>query len=309
MQEHLILPKEYFYCIDGKTVIGPHTAREVAELLQEGILTHEAHLITTGETEWKIVGHFPDIAMVEVSRKETEELMSVTQAAGARVVSTEDREEAEEEEAVIKTKRPTRHAMLRNMRSSLDRLWEAQREAIISKIRDEDLDTQYEATRKQHKQLFAQIQETALEYWRVDGIFSNWIKDLTWNDTDLTLKLKGNTEAAKFEEVMTWLMQKNLLPLPAVYCFIAGKEYIYVGQARELGARLKQHEQKIFFSQADKIRIVVPQNKRMLNKLERLIILNRQPRENRASGVSKGNPADDCLEYIKREIKELISDF
>jgi len=89
MHDHLILPKEYFYCIDGTTVVGPHTAREIAELLQKGALSHEAHFITMGETEWKIVGHFPDIAMIEASQKEPEKLMSVTQAAGERAVMRE----------------------------------------------------------------------------------------------------------------------------------------------------------------------------------------------------------------------------
>ena len=82
-----------------------------------------------------------------------------------------------------------------------------------------------------------------------------------------------------------------------------------MGQARDLGARLKQHEQKTFFTRADRFRVVVPQNKRMLNKLERLVILNRQPTENRSPGVARNNPADDCLDFIKKEVKELISDF
>lgn len=49
-----------------------------------------------------------------------------------------------------------------------------------------------------------------------------------------------------------------------------------------IGARFKQHEQKIFFSRAERVRFVIPQNKKMLNKLESLITLNRQPLENRS---------------------------
>lgn len=304
-----VLPKEYFYCIDGVKVEGPHTAREIAELMAEGVLNSSSHLITTGETEWKILGSYPDIHLIEVSKREPDELRSVAQEVGGQSKSAEDREELQEEEAAIKSRRPSRHAMLRNIRNSLDRLWEAQREAIISRIKDDDLDVEYEATRKQHKELFLNIQETALEYWRATGVLSNWVSDLTWNDADFTIKLKGAAEAEKFDEVMGWLAVKNLSALPGVYCFINGKEYIYVGQARELGSRLKQHEQKTFFTRANKFRVVVPQNRKMLNKLERLIILNRQPTDNRATGYTKANPADDCLEYIRREIKELISDF
>lgn len=307
--QNSVLPKEYFYCVDGAKVEGPHTGREIAELLAEGVLTKDAHVITTGETEWKVLGQHPDITVIVIAEKEVDDHRSVSQTAGTQTISAEDREEAAEEEEITKTRRRTRHGMLRSIRGSLDRIWEAQREAIIARIRDEDLDVEFEATRKQHKELFSNIQETVLEYWRADGILNNWIRDLTWNDADFALKFKGSSEPEKFEEVMGWLASKNLLQLPAVYCFICGKEYIYVGQAKEIGSRLKQHEQKTFFTRADKIRIIVPQNKRMLNKLERLVILNRQPVENRASGLSKGNPADDCMEYIRREIKELISDF
>lgn len=44
MQDHLILPKEFFYCIDGTTVVGPRTVCEIAELLREdGLGDERAH--------------------------------------------------------------------------------------------------------------------------------------------------------------------------------------------------------------------------------------------------------------------------
>lgn len=297
----------FFYSISG-TVEGPHSPGEIVDLLSEGVLSHTVHLIKSGDPDWKTVADFHDILNLLEDRKKPKEDMGIGPA--STIQSTEDdRAEQDAEQEEIKTKRRSRHAMLRSVRASLDQLWDAQREAIIARIKDEDLDVEFESTRKSHKAIFQGIEKTVVEYWKADGILAAWVKDLTWNDADFTLKFKSQDEAGKFEETIAWLVAKNLAGLPAVYCFIVGKEYIYVGQAKDIGARFKQHEQKIFFSRADRVRVVIPQNKKMLNKLERLIILNRQPTENRSPGVCKNNPADDCIEFIRREIKELISDF
>jgi len=302
-----IMSKAYFYSTDG-TVNGPHSIQEIAELVIEGTVQLEHHLICSGDPDWKTVREFNEVIVSIEARKPKEDDGS-TDPSSTLTSTEEEKAEAREEQETLRVKRLTRHAMLRSIRSGLDQLWEAQREAIIARIKDDDLDVEYESTRKQHKTIYQSIEDTVVQYWRADGIIASWIKDMTWNDADFTLKFKGKNESEKYEELVVWLTSKNLLALPAVYCFISGKEYIYVGQARDLGARLKQHEQKIFFSRADRFRVVIPQNKRMLNKLERLVILNRQPTENRSPGVAKNNPADDCLDFIKKEVKELISDF
>jgi len=299
--------KAYFYSISG-TVEGPHSPGEIVDLLIEGIISQSAHLIKAGDPDWKTVGDFPDVLCLLDAKNKPKEDMSGGPA--STISSTiEERAETAEEQEEIKTRRKSRHAMLRSIRADLDQLWDAQREAIIARIKDDDLDVEFESTRKSHKSIYQGIEANVIEYWRTDGTLANWARDLTWNDADFTLKFKSKEEAGKFDEATTWLSSKSLLGLPAIYCFICGKEYIYVGQAKDIGARLKQHEQKTFFSRADRFRVVIPQNKKMLNKLERLVILGRQPTENRSPGVCKNNPADDCMEFIRREIKELISDF
>jgi hypothetical protein len=40
---------------------------------------------------------------------------------------------------------------------------------------------------------------------------------------------------------------------------------------------------------------------------EQFPCLNRQPAKNRSPGVCKNNLADDCMEFIRRDIKGLIS--
>lgn len=300
--------KAYFYSIEGR-VEGPHSPGEIVDLLLEGMLSEGVHLIATGDPEWRTVADFHEVLEMVRQRRAPKDDDSSSDPASTLSATTEERSETNAEQEEIRTRRRSRHAMLRCIRGSLDQLWEAQREAIIARIKDDDLDVEFESTRKGHKAIYQEIEQNVVNYWRADGILSSWIRDLTWNDADFTLKFKSKEEGGKFEEAMAWLTSKNLIGLPAVYCFICGKEYVYVGQAKEIGSRLKQHEQKTFFTRADRFRVVVPQNKKMLNKLERLIILNRQPTENRSPGVMKNNPADDCMEFIRREIKELISDF
>ncbi|MEI6034745.1 MAG: hypothetical protein WCS65_10760 [Verrucomicrobiae bacterium] len=299
--------KAYFYSITG-TAEGPHSPGEIVDLLVEGVLSQSVHLIKAGDPDWRTISDFPDVLSIFEERSRPKEDM---EGGPTSTLSSTDEEKSEtrEEREDVKSKRRTRHAMLRTIRSSLDQLWDAQREAIIARIKDDSLDVEFESTRKSHKAIFQRIEENVTEYWRTDGILASWIRDLTWNDADFTLKFKSKEEPGKFDEAMAWLSSKSLAGLPAVYCFISGKEYIYVGQGKDIGVRLKQHEQKTFFTRADRFRVVIPQNKKMLNKLERLIILNRQPTENRSPGVCKNNPADDCMEFIRREIKELISDF
>lgn len=292
--------KEYYCCADGVNVVGPHSVEELSEMIREGVLAKESFAARAGDQQWVPVMTIGIV--LDAPKVEEEERHSLTPLSEEQVESLK---EAEEE---IVASRKTKHGLIRDIRGELDRLWAAQREAIISRIKCHDLDTEFQATRKQHKDIFSKIETDVLDYWRKTGVLNQWVQDMTWNNMDLTFKLKG-TEEEKFEQVNKFLVEKRLSDLPGVYCFKDGKDYIYVGQGKQLGARIKAHEQKVFFSAANSFRIVVPQNKRFLNSLERLIILDRQPRENRSPGPVRGNPADECLEFIRREIKELITDF
>ncbi len=39
------------------------------------------------------------------------------------------------------------------------------------------------------------------------------------------------------------------------------------------------------------------------------MILTHQPSDNSDTGIAGRNPVDDCLDFIKGEIKELVTDF
>ena len=132
---------------------------------------------------------------------------------------------------------------------------------------------------------------------------------MTWRDHDFTYRLRGKSEADKYANLQVWLEDTRLAELAACYCFKNGREYIYIGQAGVLRDRIKQHEKKTYFTYSNAVRIIVPKYKRQLNQLERLLILAHHPSENGTVGIVGKTPVDECLEFIRGEIKELVTDF
>jgi hypothetical protein len=55
--------------------------------------------------------------------------------------------------------------------------------------------------------------------------------------------------------------------------------------------------------------VLVPKYKTQIGKMERMLILLYEPEENRNAGDSGKNPVDDCLNFIRNEVKELLTDF
>jgi hypothetical protein len=221
----------------------------------------------------------------------------------------EEKESQREDEEELKKQRVTRHQLLRDIRAELDSLWESQRESIIARVKCEPLDKVYEATRKRNREIFKAIEENAIEYWRRSGLLAHWIGELTWREHDFTFKLRGKTESEKYDSLQNWLDETRLAGLTGCYCFKNGRDYIYIGQAAVLRDRIKQHEKKVYFTYSTAVRIIIPKHKRRLNQLERLLILAHKPGDNSSSGISGKNPVDDCLEFIRGEIKELVTDF
>lgn len=324
---------EYYY-YDGQATIGPHSLREVQEIYALGMITSRTPVIQTGGLEWKTLGAYCDLNAPECEpldlgfdeQTASAELNAVTepspetatpsaedlppeQSAVVTATAEEQQESIREDEEELKQQRTTRHQLLRQIRAELDQLWEAQRESIIARIRYEPLDKAFEATRKRNRDIFRTIEENAMEYWRRTGLLSYWVKEMTWREHDFTFRLRGKTEADKYASLQAWLEESRLANFAGCYCFKNGRDYMYIGQASVLRDRVKQHEKKTYFTYATAVRVVIPKNKRQLNQLERLLILAHCPNENGSSGVTGKTPVDDCLDFIRGEIKELITDF
>lgn len=321
-----------FYYFDGQSVIGAHSLQEMQEMYAMATISTQTPVIKLGEKDWQSLGTYCDLNAPECQPLELD-FDSVPALNGAQAMATEalaenpaneqppdqpevsitateeQKESIREEDETLKQQRTTRHQLLRQIRTGLDSLWEAQRESIIARIKFETLDKTYEATRRRNRDIYRLIEENALEYWQRSGLLTFWIRDLTWRDHDFTYRLRGKTEADKYANLQAWLEESRLAELAGCYCFKNGREYIYIGQAGVLCDRIKQHEKKTYFTYANAVRIIIPKYKRRLNQLERLLILAHHPSENGTVGIAGKTPVDDCLEFIRGEIKELITDF
>ena len=90
------------------------------------------------------------------------------------------------------------------------------------------------------------------------------------------------------------------------------------GKRADLKTGLNLTNQGLFQQNNSHIRIMIPNfkgcrtkihYKRKLNALERLLLLQYQPEENRDKNGHKGhNEADSCLNYIMGEVRELATD-
>jgi hypothetical protein len=325
--------EEYFY-YDGRESLGPHSLRELQEIHSLSLINAQTPVIRKGEKDWQTLGAYCDLSAPEcqplgldrdvdalyipisqVSAEiqlnqdddQTDEPIDQTQMDTAKATE-EQQESMREEEETVREQRTTQHQLLRQIRAELDSLWESQRESIISRIRCEPLDKSYESTRRKNREIYCKIEENAIDYWRRSGLITAWIRELTWREHDFTVRLRGKTESEKYNNLQSWLEESQVADLAGCYCFKKGREYFYIGQGTVLRDRIKQHEKKTYFTYSTSARIVIPKYKRRLNQLERLLILAHEPSDNGTLGIAGKTPLDDCLEFIRGEIMELVTD-
>lgn len=316
--------EEYYYSDGTPKPKGPHNAAELRELLHEQIIKPSSLVWRPGDAAWQELQSLPEYKEISAEALKCDHENTVISKAlkeeapapneKPQVVATtqtaEDKAEVKEEADEDEAKKVTRHQLLRTVRRDLDALWECQREAIISAIKDVELDESYQATRKQNKDIYKEIEEAAITYWRISGLLRKWIGDLTWQDADFTRRLRGKNEFDRFTDLHQWLEDKQVAEYSGCYCFKSAKKYIYVGRATTLRDRLKQYEKSKYLLLPDlTVRIIIPKYKTQIGKMERMLILLHEPEENRNSGDTGKNPVDDCLNFIRNEVKELLTDF
>jgi predicted GIY-YIG superfamily endonuclease len=203
---------------------------------------------------------------------------------------------------------------IKSIRALLNDLWEAQRESIIARVKNEDLSERHEKKRKEHSEIKDSIEELVLEYWRRSKVLDDWIRDLIWESEDekgdYTKKLKKGDSDANFATAIKWVEALGVDETAGCYAFREGKNnYIYIGKAEELKRRLQQHEGMEFWARATHLRLLIPQHKASVLKLERLLLLKHDPERNKIAGHStQGSRADQVLEMINAEINELLTD-
>jgi len=299
-----------FYYYDTK-VIGLHSAREMQELFQSGKLKEDTLVCTEHDHTWKPLKDIPVLMEkpAEVGRPFVDKPITPpdnTKKPTSGVIETDDDEEDDEEDE--------RLTPIKSIRALLNDLWEAQRESIIARVKNEDLAEKHEKKRKEHTEIKDSIEELVLEYWRRSKVLDDWIRDLIWESEDekgdYTKKLKQGDSDANFATAIKWVEALGVDETAGCYAFREGKNnYIYIGKAEELGRRLQQHEGMEFWAKATHLRLLVPQHKASVLRLERLLILKYDPAKNKVAGHStQGSKADQVLELIDAEINQLLTD-
>ena len=312
----------YFY-FDGTNVVGSHTSREMSELYHAKVINEQTQICTANDHGWKPLSDFPQLMAERAKATRLVTANEPAQAgdsqevkagvdAGEDVTMNKPGQKDEDDDEGDDIAR--RFTPIKSVRSLLNDLWEAQRESIIAHIKNEELDDRYEKKRKEHLEIKERVRDTVLEYWRRSGVLDDWINDLIWKGKngewgDYLKKLKVGDIHGNFERVMTWLDDSDLGKLAGVYSFRNGKKRIYIGQSANLKKRMKDHEGQYFWGEATHLRILIPQHMASREKLERLMILRHQPEDNGNKGIaSSGSRADEVLDFILKEINELLTD-
>ena len=305
------LSDSLFY-FDGTSVIGSHTAREIQELFQSGKLKEDTQICTANDHAWKLLKDFPHLMIKpeEVKRPFVEKPEPTPpdnkkKPQSGDIANDDDEDDDEEDE---------RLTPIKSIRGLLNDLWEAQRESIIARVKNEDLSERHEKKRKEHSEIKDSIEELVLEYWRRSKVLDDWIRDLIWESEDekgdYTKKLKKGDSDANFATAIKWVEALGVDETAGCYAFRDGKnDYIYIGKAEGLKRRLQQHEGMEFWARATHLRLLIPQHKASVLKLERLLLLKYDPERNKIAGHStQGSRADQVLEMINAEINELLTD-
>jgi hypothetical protein len=315
-----------YYYYDGQNSVGPHSSTEISQLLQTKFLSLESLIFLQGGKEWQPACTYPELIQVPEIENIQRPIVADNQGEAGELAQTvalataaplpEPQEEGEDEE---EEKGLSKYQILRLIRSELDRLWECQRESIISSIKNEELDAEFVKTRRQGREIKTNIQSLALDYFRKSNVLRDWIRDLTWTSgqfkngrADVRKVLVGQTCQERYENAVAWLERTGLADLEGCYCFQnQDRSYRYIGksQARNIGQRLKDWERASFWLESTHLRIVIPKFKSQTTKLERLLIMLHLPHQNEKPGDKGGNnPADKVLELIHSEINSLLVD-
>ena len=288
---------------DRISLIGPLTPAEAVKYIDAQKINLETWLVCDQTHEWKsLKDEFTKVAALAVELQPIPPPPNENESnrpANEGLVGKKDI--LDPAEAILK---------IAEVRSLFNSLWEKQNERLIAKIKNCKPDEKALLSAKELGLLKEKIANTVIEFWRKEGTIINWIKEITWGDptelSDSFVKLQSTNVDDKMAQIEKHLNDRRIYDWEGCYCFMNGEKYLYIGETKNsLGRRmLIEHKNKIFWHEADSIRILIPGDKRNTKKLERLLILNYMPTVNDSDGVQSSS-ADDVLQILDSEIDEL----
>jgi hypothetical protein len=286
---------------DGTNVVGPLTPAEAVKYINAQKVNTETWQICDQTHVWKsLKNEFPKIAALAVELQANPPMVpDSNRPANEGIVGKKDI--LDPVGALEK---------IAEVRSLFNSLWEKQNERLVAKIKNCQPDERALLSAKELGLLKEKVANTVIEFWRKEGTILNWIKEITWGDptevADSFIKLQSTNVEEKMAQVEKHLNERRIYDWEGCYCFLNGEKYLYIGETKHsLGRRmLIEHKNKIFWHEADSIRILIPGDKRNTKKLERLLILNYLPTVNDNDGIQSSS-ADEVLENLESEIDEL----
>jgi len=297
------------YISDGQQVLGPWDAYETLTYVKGQKLDPKKWQVCDTSHVWKpLEPELPNLALEAVAPTTT-----ITADNGAKADQPGPKNKLLGLSDPIDE--PGALERLAKIRVILDSLWYRQRERIVATIKNTEPSSKLKVNDKELEIIREQMTTLMTEYWQKAGTIMEWVKKLTWGSPeemgDYYLPLSSKDVPAKMEEVRTKLQQNDLTELQGCYCFMKGREYLYIGEThdtdgdQDLERRiLTGHKNKDWWEDTDGMRIIIPRNVKNAKKLERLLILAYNPKKNTADG-QKSSAADDCIETIAAELEEL----
>lgn len=297
-----------FYLSDGAQVIGPLSSDEVLQFIKQQPIQTDKWQICDKSHVWKpLIAELPNLATNQRTQETRKKLFGENGGGGDQ---SEIKQGLASLPEVLDLPGSVQH--LSEIRLILDSMWERQREKIISSIKNREPHEALAMNRKDLEVIKEKTHQHTVEFWKKSGVILEWIKELTWGEPnelgDYYFKFTDLDPTKRMVEAEQKLCRCEVDDIAGCYCFLAGDRYLYIGmtEKQDLCSRLLSgHKDKIFWKEADSMRILIPKNSKQTKRLERLLILRYDPVYNDSPG-QKSSAADDCLELIENELTELF---
>ena len=127
-----------YYYNGEEEYVGPFTRNQIIRFILEGALDEETLVFREGDSNWLKIEEHEDFQ--DISELDSEDVDLKAPSEEEQLSSVEDRQRLAKARKEIPK-------LLKLIRSELDELWECQREAILARVMDDDLDEELDKKR------------------------------------------------------------------------------------------------------------------------------------------------------------------
>ncbi|MDE0872134.1 MAG: hypothetical protein OSA37_09475, partial [Flavobacteriales bacterium] len=117
---------------------GPHSRKEIINFLIDAVISPDTWVVEESEKEAQTIEEHPDFKGEGIEDEDH---------SGLKPADDEMKFSAKADKANIKQTKQSKPKLIKEIRSNLNRLWECQLESIMTRIMDDDLDSEIESIR------------------------------------------------------------------------------------------------------------------------------------------------------------------